>query len=646
MATRLKTVDYAVPMLLTLADNTLTAMTTITAYIPEFSGTVTIRKAIVEVNFNQRSVATTVTQNFTTREVDVSVGGATATKYINSNLYTGSGETTSVFYAADATAHFSSNWTSGTNKTIALSVLVDGSTDATAAATWCNVSATIYITYEYDDTQTTQIKTVYIPLNAPTTTLPISKSTVHDTIPALDTYCPEASKTYRNISVVFQGNVGVATATDATMSMQIDTYTALTTTSEERGGASNFWNRYVWAHQYYNAGGASAGIGMTTNATHSFYMWNSTANYNHPQVFMMVTYEFDASASNNMIVSLVLPMEVDSPMGNNSSANNQRATRDLWIEEPATITMQRAAYYVYWDQISNISQLWMRTGAASYVQYTDAATTLGGSNGAMFRNDSFSLARGRQTANFDIYTTEAQTGDLGWNVSGFWILNYTAGKPSQGYGAANHTVKWNLNATFDGAANVIHDIAATAPIIPETNYFITALGTNYQYISNTTGQPIGVAVMFRDDSDTQWVTAYRDISHTDPETGLRRCWSQIRSNFRRFPGDLDPNRGIDITTARKWRCVLGNACNSFDYLDLYISYHSITFTVGGTISGSAGGTVDIDLHRTVQKEEVLSTTRVGNGTYSFTWYDNTENVYSDAREDGTHLGRSDSGLAT
>jgi len=47
VTTRLKTIQYAIPVLATLADNTLTPMTQITLYIPEFSGTVTFRSVIL-----------------------------------------------------------------------------------------------------------------------------------------------------------------------------------------------------------------------------------------------------------------------------------------------------------------------------------------------------------------------------------------------------------------------------------------------------------------------------------------------------------------------------------------------------------------------------------------------------------------------
>jgi hypothetical protein len=75
------------------------------------------------------------------------------------------------------------------------------------------------------------------------------------------------------------------------------------------------------------------------------------------------------------------------------------------------------------------------------------------------------------------------------------------------------------------------------------------------------------------------------------------------------------------------------------------TYHAITYSVSGTVSGSAGGTVTLNLCRANTGERVLTTTRTGNGTYTFTWYDDTENVFVEARESGALIGRSDAGVA-
>lgn len=641
MATRLKTIQYGIPQLASLADNTLTAMTVITAYIPEFSGTVTIKKAIVELSVND---ASTTLGNYTSRSIDVSVGGATATSYTNANLESNSGEQTMLFYAADATTHFTTNWTTGTSKTVAISVLVDHA--SASGIIMNNVSATVYITYEYDDTQTTQVKTVYIPLDAPVGTLATTKpGTATDTIPALDTFCPESTKTFRNMHIIVQGNVkNSGSTTDSTLSLQIDTLTDYTSATLEMGVVSDYWARFVWTTHYYDSGGIAAGLGMTTNATHGFYIWASVARHNHQQAYMVVTYEFDATGSTGILVSVLLPMQA-ALMGGTASTDFERMERVLWIEEPGTIANTKIAFYAFWEQVSAISTLNWRIGTGSFVTYTDAAAVLCGSNGCMVRLDSaFTLARGINTLNADVYRSD--TTNFGMGISGFFIVNYTANKPSQGYGAANHTVKWNSGLTFDGATATNRKTAAFAVSIPETDYFINSYGCYLAHMTNTTTTFGGLTIMAeKTNAAGQWITADTINGHTDPEKGLHQHFAGLRNDMYRYPSDPGPGR-LDPEGTRRWWISYSNAGTGFMYLDIWITYHAITYTVSGTISGSAGGSVSIGLWRTSNKELALTTSRVGNGAYSITWYDNTETLYAEAREDATHVGRSDNGTAT
>lgn len=639
MATRLKTIEYGIPQLNTLADNTLTAMTTITAYIPELSGTVTIKKAIVQVSIMEG--ATQATGSYTTRRIDVSVGGAGATSYTNSNAQTGSGEDTCVFYAADATSHFVTNFTS-TNETIAISVLIDGSA---ATIAWVNVGATVYITYEYDDTQTTQIKTVYIPLNAPVGALATSKpGSATATIPALDTELPETSKTYRNMYIVCQGNVvNSGSTTDTTLSMQVDTLTAYTSQSIEMGATSDYWARFVWVTQYYDSGGSSAGIAMDTSASRSFYLWASVARHHHQQVYMVITYEFDSSASSDVFVSTLMVSQ-GSIMGGTTSSDFDRLSRLLWIEEPGTITTKQIAFFPVWEQAAAISGLNMRVGTGSFVTYTDVAAVLCGGNGAMIRNDSaFTLVRGLNTLTADYYRTD--TADFGVGISGFWIINYTADKPSQGYGAANHTVKWNSGFTFDGATATNRKTSAFALALPESSYYLSGFGCHVMQFTDTSGTFGGaVLLMEKTNASGEWLTVDTINGHTDAEQGLHQHFAGVRDDIQRYPSD--PMRSLDPEATRRWWWSYTNAGSGFLYLDLWVTYHSVTFTVGGDITGSDGGTVEIGLWRTTNKELALTTSRSGDGAYSFTWYDDTEDLFVEAWEDATHVGRSDTGTAT
>lgn len=629
MATRLKTVEFAhAPYTSAITDNTLTTMTQMTVYLPE-SGK-TFRSVVATVS---ASITGTAAGNLTTRQLQCRLGAAAYTAHTNSNAVTNSGEDIMAFHSVDLTAHFTANW-SGTSMTFDSQVLFDSAATTPGAINAC---VTLSITYEYDDTSATQIKTVRFPLNAPTTTLATAKpGSPVDTLPALDTELPEASKVYRSMFTTVQGNVAnTANTTDLTITQQWVSSTAHTSGGFESALATDYWFRYVWNCQSV----------IVTNTTQAYYIYANVARMNHLQIWLTVTYEFDATSSNDMFVSLMLPNDFDSPMGGTTSADYQRTIRELFIQETGVVSKQ-IAYFPMWSQIGAISTLQFRVGTGSFVTYTDAAATVAGGNGAMVRNDSaFTLARGRNTLNFDAYRSDAA--DFGWSLSGFWIVNYTADKPAAGYGAANHTILWNLSATFDGAAATTKAIAATAPIIPETNYYMTALGIRLMVNQNGTTLASSFTCLFEKTSGeggVQWLVGYKDAVHGDVETGLFTVFGQIKDFFKRWPGDPDSNR-LDIETSRRWMIYNGQVGTAFYQLDLMITYHTITYAIAGDITGSSGGTVTITAHRAATGEKVVSTTRSGNGSYSMTWYDNTENVFVEATENGILLGRSADGTA-
>lgn len=634
MATRLKTVEFAHPPYTSaITDNTLTTMTQITVYLPE-SGK-TFRSVVATVS---ASITDTAAGNLTTRQLQCRLGAAAYTAHTNSNAVTNSGEDIMAFHSVDLTSHFTSNW-SGTSMTFDSQVLFDSAATTPGAINAC---VTLSITYEYNDTSATQIKTVRFPLNAPTTTLATSKpGSPVDTLPALDTELPEASKAYRCIFTTVQGNAAnIANTTDLTITQQWVSSTAHTSGGFESALATDYWFRYIWSCG--SNGGSNV---LVTNTTQAYYIYSNVARMNHLQIWLTVTYEFDATSSNDMFVSLMLPNDFDSPMGGTTSSDYQRTTRELFIQETG-ITSKQIAYFPFWSQIGAISTLNFRVGTGSFVSYTDAAATVAGGNGAMVRNDAaYTLARGRNTLVFDAYRSDAA--DFGWSLSGFWIVNYTADKPADGYGAANHTVVWNLSATYDGAASTTKAISAMAPIIPETNYYMTALGIRCEVNQNGTTLLSSLTVLLEKTSGeggVQWLVGYKDAAHGDVETGLFTMFGQIKDYFDRWPSDPDSNR-LDIETSRRWMIYNGQVGTAFYKLDLLMTYHTITYTVSGTVSGSNGGTVTLTLHRAATGEKVASTTRSGNGAFSFTWYDNTENVFVEATEDSTHLGRSVDGLA-
>jgi hypothetical protein len=634
MATRMKTVHYAFPVLPSAIDNTLTSFTQITVYLPESSKV--FKSVVAKLSANQQA---TGAGNISSRNLQCRLGAAAYASNSHTNLYSGSGEDLQLFHGVDLTAHFTANWT-GSSMTMDAQVQLDGT--ATAIA-WLNLCVTVEITYEYDDTSPTQVKTVYIPLNAPASALQTIQQPAYATIPALDTDLPEASKVYRNEHIVIQGNIANNAGTgDNGLSIRLGATTTHTSNLFEAAQASDYWFRYVW----------ECSSVLDETIAMDFNIWSTLGRFNHLQAYLVVTYEFDATANTGARVSLLVPMDIHSPMGGTTAADYQRGTMSLWIEEPGTITTKQIAFYAFWTQITPISTLNMRIGTGSFVVYTDTATMVCGGNGCMVRNDAaFTLSRGENDFNYDVWRSD--TTDFGWNLSGFWIINYNCSeKPVGGFGAANHTVQWSLLQPFAGAAVTSYAIAAVGITIPETDYYLNNVGSQIEMVSNSTAISAGVNAQVERlaaEGGIEWEPLIFDVITTDTETGLFMNYGQNKHLFKRWPNDPDPFR-MDIETARRWRIFHNQGVGAWSWLQMFLTYHTQTFTVAGTVSGYAdadGAGLTVKLHRTGDgeySEVVKTTTTTAGGAFSFTWYDNTQNVFVSCHEDATHVGTSKTGV--
>lgn len=639
MANRLKTVQYAFPVLASLASNTLTNLTQITVYLPE-SGTKTIQEAWLEVSMDD--IITATGGSLTTKTINLRLNALSYSSTTNTNTLTNSGENISHFFTRDFASYFATSW-SGTSMTCDVQLQINQSTGTTTG--FVNVCTTLHVTYEYDDTSTTQLKTVYMPLNAPVTTLPTSK-TSHDTIPALDTYLPETSKVYRNIHIITQANANQSAATDHTVSYQIDSLTATTTGNYESSLATDRWTRYVYD---------ITSLGMATNATHTFNVWSSlTARHHTMQAWMVITYEFNASTTTSVMNSLLLPMEINSPVGT-SATIFQRATRELAVQETNPV-LSRMAAFVRWNNVSNETGLCARVGNGSFITYTNTGSgVIAGGKGLMIRNDAptgFSFARGKNYLQLDIYNTSTTAKGGNWGC--LWMVNYTSDKHPDGVGAHNHSIIWPLAYHGTGAASLNVITTATAPSIPETNYYISALGLHVGFVNNGTNivstPSVNIERLASTEGGLMWEQGYTDAGIVDTEVGYNESWSQVRDMFMRWPGDAEEGR-MDIESNRRYGLYIPNQTVAstaafWETFQLYMTYHTITYPVSGSISGSNGGTVTINLHRASDNYKVYSTTIVGDGSFSITWYDNAfSDIYVVAYEDSAHYGRSNTGTA-
>lgn len=632
MATRIKTVEFWFPAGTTLVDNTDTNLTQITLYRPETVPSNPFKSVFVECIVHDRN---TTLGNINRHQVSVQLGAAGYSSVNNANAITNGGEQQIIIFTGDFTSYFNTNW-SGTSMTCDCRLLIDSAVAAPLSPSFNNVTVRVVMTYEYDDTSATQIKTVRIPLDCPVGAMGTTKPGVANaTIPNLDTELPESSKTYRQRVLVLQGNDNGTATTDLTFNMQVDTDTAFASDVYEHGSNVAMFMRNASIQTF------------TTNATHGFYVWCSSAAGNHMQAWLVVTYEFDASASTNCFVSMMLPFSMGPQLGGNTSSDYQRSNTSFYIEEPATITTKQIACYLFVDQQGAIGSLNLRIGTGSFVAYTDAAAVVSGSNAAMIRNDSaLTLARGLNTINVDGYRND--TNDPGYAPSGFFIINYTCGKPTNGYGAANRTVFWLVNDSGTAATAIEFTQSSVNANFTETDYYVNNFGVCSQMVPSTTvsqgGWGVSVERLSSGENGLIWETAIASYTGTDGETGVFSLYGAA-SIFKRFANDAHPTR-LDFKTSRRWRTNIAAFVPFRPTTCMLITMHNITFTVSGIVSGSNGGTVNLYLSDYASGERLIASSRTGNGSYSFTWFDNTRDVIVGAYESNTYVGSSGKGTAT
>jgi len=630
MALRLKTCQFAFPALASVTNNTLTNFTQITVYLPET--TKTIKKAWVEISMDD--IVTATGGSLTTKTVELRLAAVAYSSTTNSNTLTHTAENLSYFVERDFTSHFQTNWT-GTSMTCDVRIQINQSTGTTLGMV--NATCVLYVTYEYDDSATTQLKTVLIPLDCPRGQLPSSK-TSHDTIPALDTYLPESSKTYRNIFIVTQANSNQITATDHTVSYELSALGVTTTGNYESALLTDRWTRYVWNITTY----------ITTNTTHTFNVWSSITQRHHcMQAWLAVTYEFDASATTSVLNSLILPSTLSSPLGGTTVDDYQRSSLDFYIQESGVVLNNLASYFFV--PTNNNLSMSGRIGTGTFLSFVSTGSaTVGGQKGLMCRNDSptgINFQRGKNTIFFDCYDVTASERYCGAGL--FWILNYTSDKHASGVGAHNHTVIWPIHLQDTSAAAVALTTATGAIQIPEPNYFVSNVGFKMDFYLQGGVAVNGVTVSTRRSSGEgsyMLESVYQGGAATDTEAGLHSFYFNKNELFQLWPGNTGNNQ-LPLQSGRKYLLYAGMASNFYNSLSQYVTYHSIPYKVSGNITNSNGGYVQINLHRHSNGEILSTTTRSGNGAYQFTWYDNTEPVFVSAYENSSYKGRSASGLA-
>ena len=631
MTLRTNHLEYA----FTSNDNPLAAgtrfdFTAITLTIPE-NVSRTFRSVIIQVTC--RGTETTPT-TLTSWLLGIKLGAVAFNDVTVSDAITNSGEQQVFHFNRDVTSYFNTNFGSAATQTCQVGVNF-GALGVTS------ITAKLLITYEYDDvTQVTRAKTVRIPLESPTGALTTTLTEIGtNQVPNLNSFLPEATKSYKCVWFEISVNEGVTTGTaDATLNLALDSEAAAPDGIHENGLSSACFYQYIWVRN-----------DMTTSVTHAFKAAtsNTAMPFNHLCVVLCVTYTYDHTASTTIINSLMLPWSTVVP-GGPLAADAGKIRVPIYIAEPATITLVQSAVFWGFTTIGEVTSPVLAIGAQANRTYTNAGTVICGMMALMQRIDSGSaqgaaltLARGLNNIDIKPHTTDAT--ERGFASSGFVYLNYTSGKSSAGAAVHNHTICQSLMDTAADAT--VRDSSSLAFIIPEANRFVNAFGIEVPInaIDVIRCYTVQAERLANEGPGDGWEDIASYVMESDPEGGVYLWRASASRSFARSNTESDTNR-LGIASARKWR-IAGTQPVGKMSMRLWLTYHSITFNVTGSVSGSDGTTVTINLSNRdsdgvfAAGEKLSSTTRVGDGAFTIPWFDDTSQKFIEAK-DSTRFGRS------
>lgn len=638
MTIRTKTIEYVCSQTTsTFTSGSLYTAATETITIPENTtgGGVTFRSVLVEVS----SIDTNTTSvGLTQIAIGVKLGSASTDTQTVANSYgASSGVACNFFFTRNngLVSYFQTNFGSGVDQTFVATVTHTGPSVN-------NIAVKLIITYDYDTSSATQIKTVKIPLESYTSSFNSNTALLSNTSTQIGTnqvpqltgsggFLKEASISIKDAWFeIFVSESEPTSTTDFTLGLQLDSAGVTSDGSHEANlsrGAIQYrriWKRY--------SGGA---VDFTTTATHQFKASSSvTGRFGPMSIKLIVTYTYDEASTTEVTNSIEIPINSGTVLDRlgTSSGTDPSATRlQFYIEEPGTITLLQSGVEVRHDSNFAPNLYTIRCGSQSNTSY-HPSPSVAPSHFPMFihRIDSggsagvgVTLDRGLNT--LDVYASKASTAAYQTPVSYYtMILNYSSSKSSQGTGAHNHTVMWDQIGLVLIASS---DVSVTfAPTFQETNYYVTAYGLySVDMISTTDISPVYVKRASGEGANEWYQQIMPTLLTNSGSNASFKSWTHnISDAFTRYPGDPDSSR-LGLTTSRTWRVI---ANKTFGQRAL-ITYHACTSTVAGTVTGYTGdgSGITVDLHDALTDEKEATTTTSTGGTYSIKTYDNTREKY-------------------
>lgn len=664
MAIRPKTIEFAFDTnVATLATNTTLGTATrydfaaITVYIPE--STLTFKSVILEIT--ERSAWPGTVRQLQNWRFGIKLGAVafsdqdttfTAGQYLLQSF----GQDVYKF-SRDVTSYFTTNW-SGTSMTCQAGVAF--ATDVADIVN--NITAKLIITYTYDDTSSTQIKSVRIPIQSHHTSLTNAMIEIGTTggannapanqIPQLSTFLPESGVTIRQafIEVVGCDN---GNGTDHSLSIQIDSGGTAVRAVLEDNGTQNVWFKDIYIYD------------TTTNATssaHAFKLDSSVNAANFPCIgaILTVTYEFTPGSTTTVLNSLKIPLDcAQQPIftSGTTTANTDRGQVELWVEEPSTITLVQSGLMLYSAIPLAGGALVIWGGGQAERTYTwPGSSDVMGQQWFVHRTDQgtspWSLSRGYNSLKWNAYSTTAENIGI---MGGFAIINYTSAVAAAGVGAHNQSCCWDgFDYPTSGAPQGIRTVASGSQKFPSfgtsTAWFLNSLGIEKLYMLSQfslNAIPLPQIQLFELQSGEGAGDGWLSLQKTSPPGGFLEVGPYDTTfDLTAYCNRTNVATGkIDPTASRATRVKQNMASlNGLTGYYWWATFSGVTFTVSGTVTGYPSGDgsgITVDVYNNYDHAKVAEVTTVAGGGYTATVYDSANTHFTEARVDSTHLGRSD-----
>ena len=641
MATRCKTVEFVFPTeQATLAAGAQRSLTA-TLGLPE-SGTV-FRSVTLETGCTDE-----ITAGASAGSVEMEFAlSASDPHTVTVSGHHNTGESSVHHFSCDLTEYFNTNWAAPSR--IATMAITIG-TNATN-----NHWAKLRITYDYDDQSERHVKTIWYPIEGTRDLLTTTYQTLGGAaaIPAIRggaSILPEHDVTIHQVWIELIGNQATANTSDFGLAVKLagEAYEQTALYRVEAALATPGWLHAIWDvsnSDLLDAQALEVKVTTTTDRVGSLCGW------------IGITYEYAPVGTSLVWNSLMLPAFDNQDQHASRTllgwANPTQHVKELWIEEPSTISIRPSQVFAFYDDNALSSSVSL---GVNYSHRTISTSTAGSPNVVSLRLDDggilgegISLTRGRNKIKIQHLSHVDNAGAVS-AVNGFMIVNYTSGVSQAGIGAHNQTRHFALGYVDSASTSLEYTVDTSpsyTPAIPEERYFLNAVALRAAW--NSTGdsqQALRVQVQRTGDEGITgdgvgWANAYRGAIASGAEDWLHWTTGDCTDLFRRWASDPDLAR-MDVEADRRWM-VLNASGVYVRAVGLLVTYHAIAMIASGTVSGAAedGSGLRVNLSRDATGEKVLEVLTTTGGAYEAPWYDDTESLVADVYSDDDGLvGRS------